>query len=325
MTDAINQATTFLGNEPGPSIVILGAVHGNETCGTTAIRQTIAAINEHKITVKRGRLTFVPVTNPLAYQHKRRIGDRNLNRMLTPYADPQTFEDHIANWLCPILADHDVLLDLHSFQGKGQPFVMVGPLNNQGDVEPFRFAAEEEALARAVGVQRAVDGWLSTYDTGTRRRQALGAPNQNALYGVGTTEYMRSQGGYGVTLECGQHLDPMAPLVAYRAIVNTLTHLDLIDQTVTLPKQPMESLRLYEVVDKMHAEDRFVQQWSSFDPVHSGQTIAIRHDGTTLTAPHDGYVVFPDSGAQVGAEWFYLAQFSDRFSHAAHGHDAKQT
>ena len=29
------------------------------------------------------------------------------------------------------------------------------------------------------------------------------------------------------------------------------------------------------------------------------------------------------SGAQVGAEWFYLAQFSDRFSRAAQIHGAK--
>ena len=29
---------------------------------------------------------------------------------------PQDFEDHVANWLCPLLAEHEVLLDLHSFK-----------------------------------------------------------------------------------------------------------------------------------------------------------------------------------------------------------------
>jgi hypothetical protein len=33
-------------------------------------------------------------------------------------------------------------------------------------------------------------------------------------YGVGTTEYMRSAGGYALTLECGHHADPAAPDVA---------------------------------------------------------------------------------------------------------------
>jgi hypothetical protein len=48
-------------------------------------------------------------------------------------------------------------------------------------------------------------------------------------YGMGTTEYMRSTGGYALTLECGQHLDPQAPEVAYTAIKNTLAFLKLID------------------------------------------------------------------------------------------------
>jgi hypothetical protein len=43
-------------------------------------------------------------------------------------------------------------------------------------------------------------------------------------YGIGTTEYMRSVGGWGVTLECGRHDDPAAPEVGYRAILNTLAH-----------------------------------------------------------------------------------------------------
>ena len=37
-------------------------------------------------------------------------------------------------------------------------------------------------------------------------------------YGIGTTEYMRSQGGYAITLECGQHQDPAGPEVAYQAM-----------------------------------------------------------------------------------------------------------
>jgi predicted deacylase len=49
------------------------------------------------------------------------MGDRNLNRNLRPTAVPQDFEDRIANVLCPLLDAHDVLLDLHSFQGPARP------------------------------------------------------------------------------------------------------------------------------------------------------------------------------------------------------------
>ena len=79
-----------------------------------------------------GSVSFVPVANPLAYAHGRRAGDRNLNRALQPTDAPREFEDHVANWLCPLLAAHEVLLDLHSFHGGGQPFVMVGPRDNAG-------------------------------------------------------------------------------------------------------------------------------------------------------------------------------------------------
>jgi predicted deacylase len=40
---------------------------------------------------------------------------------------------------------------------------------------------------------------------------------------------MRSTGGMALTLECGQHEDPEAPEVAYRAIVNSLLHFGLIE------------------------------------------------------------------------------------------------
>ena len=177
---------------------------------------------------------MVPVTNPLAYAMRRRTGDRNLNRKLAPTETPREYEDHVANWLCPLLAQHEVLLDLHSFRSPGAPFVMLGPENNRGALEPFAHAAREEALALRLGVQRAVDGWLGTYAAGAARRAEFGRSTGVELdtdprYGIGTTEYMRSVGGWSLTLECGQHDDPAAPDVAYRAIVNTLAHLKLID------------------------------------------------------------------------------------------------
>ena len=68
----------------------------------------------------------------------------------------------------------DGLLDLHSFHSGGAPFVMVGPQDNDGRLEPFAHAATEEALARVLGVPRAVDGWLGTYASG------VAAPAQQA-------------------------------------------------------------------------------------------------------------------------------------------------
>ena len=260
----------------------------------------------------------MPVTNPLAYARGRRTGDRNLNRKLAPTDTPREFEDHVANWLCPLLAAHDVLLDLHSFRAPGVPFVFIGPRDNDGTLEPFFQAAREEALALRLGVGRAVDGWLATY--ARRRRAPPRARGDAARREARPRPALRHRhdrvhalvGGWAVTLECGRHDDPEAPEVAYRAIVNTLAHLGIVDAPDPAPAEHMEMLGLSEVVDKLHPGDAFAGAWRSFDAVPAGTLIGTRHDGTAVRAPFDATIVFPNPSADAGQEWFYLAKHSDR-------------
>ncbi|RQO58441.1 succinylglutamate desuccinylase [Paucibacter sp. KBW04] len=312
----------FAGLHAGPKLLVTAAVHGNEVCGVSAIESVMAQLDAGTLALLRGTLTFVPIVNPLAHRLQRREGERNLNRNLRPPVVPQDFEDRIARQLCPLLAAHEVLLDLHSFQGQGQAFAMLGPRDNQGELEPFAHAAKEGALAACLGVGRIVEGWLSTYELGLQRRQALAADGtrasslvQDPHYGVGTTEYMRSQGGYGLTLECGQHLDPHAPEVARLAILRTLVHLGMVAPEAVEPHKPAtppELLQLYEVIDREHAEDKFEREWASFDAVELGQRIGTRFDGRPVLAPSSGRIVFPNNKALPGQEWFYLARASDR-------------
>lgn len=312
----------FAGLQTGPRLIVTAAVHGNEVCGVAAIQAVMAQLDAGTLELLRGTLTFVPIVNPLAHRLQRREGERNLNRNLRPPVVPQDFEDRIARQLCPLLAAHEVLLDLHSFQGQGQAFAMLGPRDNQGELEPFAHAAQEAALAACLGVNRIVEGWLSTYELGLQRRQALAADGtrasalvQDPHYGVGTTEYMRSQGGYGLTLECGQHLDPKAPEVARLAILRTLVHLGMVAPEALEPHKPStapELLQLYEVTDREHADDQFEREWASFDAVELGQRIGTRFDGRPVLAPSSGRIVFPNSKALPGQEWFYLARASDR-------------
>ncbi|HET7731795.1 MAG TPA: succinylglutamate desuccinylase/aspartoacylase family protein, partial [Usitatibacter sp.] len=130
------KSVSYQGLEAGPRLIVTGAVHGNETCGTRAIERITAELDSGGLAIERGMVTFVPITNPLAYAKKDRAGDRNLNRNLGPVDNPADFEDRIANWLCPLLARHEVLLDLHSTRAKTQPFAMLGPRDNAGPIEP---------------------------------------------------------------------------------------------------------------------------------------------------------------------------------------------
>ena len=333
---------SFHALRPGPRVLVLGGVHGNETAG--------------------------PVANPVAWAAGRREGDRNLNRDFRPSLSPENAEDRIASRLGPILASHDVLVDLHTFSAPGVPFVFFGPVNNQDELEPFAHAADEERLAQAIGPQRLVYGWLSAYAKGVRRRQ-----NGSIAYGIGTTEYMRAHGGYAVTVECGQHLDPEAPAVARAAIDNTLRLLGLggladedgkdaraahaaetgtpagegtshgrsdchdgrISQgngcdagtsngngtrndndtgTGSPTCSGKELIELYDVFDRHDLQDRFAREWRSFDRVAAGEPIAFRADGQAIRAPEGGYVVFPNPGTPPGREWFYFARPGQRYA-----------
>lgn len=316
------KSITYTGLSAGPRLIVTGAVHGNETCGTKAIRRVMEEIDGGSLLIRAGSVTFVPVTNPLAYQLNRRAGERNLNRNLFPKDDPQDFEDRIANWLCPLLAAHDVLLDLHSFNAQSQPFAMVGPRNNDGTLQPFRHAERERAWARRLGVSRFVDGWLATYGAGVQRRmKGSGASELETVlrYGVGTTEFMRASGGYALTLECGQHADPAAPDVAYRAIMHTLAHLGLIAAAPppAIALEDMEYLSMVAVHDKLAAGDQFSRTWSSFDPVAQGDVIGTRADGTPVTAEFDGKILFPDVNAAPNNEWYYMTRQGSDFERFA--------
>ena len=293
---------TWAALAPGPSLVVLGAVHGNEVCGAHAIVRAIDDLTHGRLRLLRGRLTLVPVANPLAFAQATREGQRNLNRRFLPQPDPQDYEDRITHQLAPLLAQHEVLLELHSFHTPGDPFAMVGPRNNSGAREPFARAAEEMALARALGAQQVVEGWLEVYDRAAGLRGEL--PDDE---GIGTNEYMRSQGGYAVTIECGQHEDPEAIDVATRAIHGALAHLELAHVPAP-PRFAGPAARLKDVVLRESPADRLAQDWHSFDAVQAGDVIAHRADGTPVAAPYDGCVLFPHPEAEVGQELFYLAE-----------------
>ncbi|MCY4755012.1 succinylglutamate desuccinylase/aspartoacylase family protein [Pelomonas aquatica] len=312
----------FAGLQPGPRLLVTGAVHGNEIHGTQAMAEIIRQLDAGELTLLRGTLTLVPIVNPLANQLNRREGDRNLNRNLRPPVIAHDYEDRIARVLCPLIARHDGLLDLHSFQGQGPAFAMIGPRNNAGELEPFAQEATESALAARLGVGRIVEGWLSTYALGLqRRRQREHDGSRRAAlisdphYGVGTTEYMRSTGGWAITLECGQHLDPNGPEVARLAILRALVFLGMLDEGAVEPHRPAQApelLQLYDVIDREDMGDSFEREWASFDAIEKGQKIGTRASGAAVLAPGEGRIVFPNVKSQPGTEWFYLARPSDR-------------
>ncbi|HEV2673590.1 MAG TPA: succinylglutamate desuccinylase/aspartoacylase family protein [Aliidongia sp.] len=309
--DGALESVCFTGLAPGPKLLVLGAVHGNETCGPQAIRRAIADCRAGRLRIGRGAVTFVPVANPKAYRQGTREGDRNLNRDLHDKPVPLDYEDRVGNRLCALLRDHDALLDIHSFRSQGEPFVFFGPEDNAGDLEPFRQAAAEGAFAACLGAPTLIHGWLDNYARLISARERLGLPELSPSEGHGTTEYMRFCGGYGVTLECGNHEDPAAIEVGHGAILNALAHLG-ISGSAPPSRQARQVIRIVDLVICEQDGDRLEGSWKTGDAVAAGQPIARRASGDAVTAPSPGFIIFPSSSAKRGDGICYFGVASDR-------------
>lgn len=282
--------------EPGPSLLVLGAVHGNETCGATAILRFLREVEEGRHELQRGCATLVPVSNPRAYAEGRRFTERNLNRYLVPQAKPDCYEARLGNILCPLIERCDALLDLHSYPDGGPPFAMVGTPNEA-----------ERAFAGSLGVATLLTGWEDAYRaTGRAANEAKDADES-----IGTEEYARRCGKISTTLECGDHTDPEAPGVAYRAILGALAHLGMIAAPPTdAPEAPPPARHLVTMEQVFYRDGpgALTRAWRNLDPVRAGDLIARLDNGTELRAPKDGVLILPDRHAGDGQEWFYTGR-----------------
>lgn len=298
------ETASFHSLQPGPRVLITGAVHGNEICGPKAITRMIAEFRSGKRRLRAGSVTFVPVVNGMAYRLDRREGDRNLNRSLRDYPVPVENEDRIANVLCPMLRAHDVLVDLHSFSAEGPAFALYGPEQPGSALEPHAQPDTERRLVRALGLPFAVQGWMPAH------LAALSQQGRAAEigYAVGTTEFMRFCGGAAITVECGRHKDPASVEVAYSVIARSLAALGLIEAEVGPPPAAPVILEIGEAIFADSDDDRLLRRFITGEPVRAGEVIGQRASGTPITAPHDGAVIFASTSAKAGTELCFLCR-----------------
>ena len=282
---------TFHSGNSGAHLVVFGAVHGNETCGTVAIRRLVTQMQNGALTLAQGKVTLVPICNPLAYERGVRFIDRNLNRHFYPKPTRTAYEDSLDTTLCAILDDADVFLDLHSYQSQGNAFCFLG----KGSVA-------EIAYARALGVDTYIYGWADAFSANASQEQQRAS--------LGTTDYARAKlkPALAITMECGHHGDPLAPIRGYEAMLRALAHFNMAE--IILPPtdtSAQQCVRMESVFYK-EKEGSFAQSWRHAQAVSAGEIIARYADGTLLTAPKDGVIVLPKTSPDhaLGSEWFYF-------------------
>lgn len=278
----------FSSLKKGPNLLVFGAIHGNEICGPAAIQKIIFRLKKGRLPLAKGSVTFVPICNPLAYKKGKRYIEKNLNRVIAQQPISKLYEEKLASHLLPWIDTCDWLLDIHSYEAEGPAFVFQDTAHKK-----------TKAFARCLGPHTIVTGWLDMY----------AAPHATVTNEGDTASYAHSQGKTGVVIECGQHNDPNAILIAEKAILSAMSYLGL-----TAPIKKKEDtastpliIKGYKVFSK-NKKGRFVKKWKHLDPIKKGEVIAIYHDGTQETADHDAFIMLPNSKVSLGEEWFYLGK-----------------
>lgn len=276
--------TEFIAPREGPSVLFLGAIHGNEKCGPHAINKVISDIQVGRLSLERGHAAFVPICNPLAYMRGVRCVDENLNRVLRPTKSPHSYEGTLANILCSLIDRYDVILDIHSITARGKPFICLD-YPTEGNL----------ALARILGPDIAILGWPEL-------SEKIGP----AYLAYDTTAYAANLRKDSVLIECGQHTDYSSVDTAYRAVVNALRHYCVVPGRVT--PHTLTEIKMSQVFFRRHEMDRLVRGWNHLDQVQAGEAIISNADGTTIVAPHDAYIIMPNPDAEVAEDWLYLGE-----------------
>ena len=106
------KSITIKGKAPGPKLLILGGVHGDEFESMWAIRRLKEALDPGDL---RGSVTLVPVVNEAAYWRGQRTAEDGLDLARTcPGREDGTITERVAHAVSAMIREADYLIDLHS-------------------------------------------------------------------------------------------------------------------------------------------------------------------------------------------------------------------
>ncbi|NBX50332.1 hypothetical protein EBT25_10395 [bacterium] len=278
----------FTGSVPGPSILIIGGIHGNERTGIAVVRRLQEELLSGKRFVVSGTLT-IALGNPLAIaKDVRCIESRDLNRYFSAHAlshDDGSYEFIRANILAKCILEADVTLDIHATNKPSVPFV--ASKHDEAHQAVYRWFQPEHVL---------VD---PAYIFGG------GEP-------VTTEEYADVQGKVGLCLETGLAQDESVTPKTFSSVVAYLTHAGVFGGEKASP--PEDRSGVYQLTHAILREERpfsFAngRGMRSFEPLLSGQVLGY-HGDEPVYVREEGVLIFPKlpEHQQIGKPVCYLAK-----------------
>jgi succinylglutamate desuccinylase len=300
-------------NIDGPLLVAIGAMHGNEPAGVSAI-QTVFEMLEHEKKIKPAfefKGTFLGLIGNLkAFEQKRRFIDKDLNRSWD-YSVYQTIKDlpteqlnaeqqemlGIIGALREEIEAHPpkeiIVLDLHTTSAHGGIF----SITSEDDMS-IRMAIELHAPV-IMGMLDNISGSSIHFFDGENM-------------GITTT---------AIAFESGQHEDPQSVYRAIAAIINCMRTIGCVNAVDVENKHDEMLINFSKNLPKVN---RLIGKYSiqhpghyvmlpgfkSFDRVTQGQLLA--HDGNqAVHCPQDAMILMPFY-QKMGEDGFFLIVEEER-------------
>jgi hypothetical protein len=292
------------GPNPGPTLICVGGIHGNEPAGVLALRHVLKSLDARQERISGEFVALTGNRTPLA--EKRRFVDRDLNRAWTSArlaklrnggSDGVTVEDTEQTELLAILGQvtNDArgpvyFVDLHTTSGHG------GTFSTFGDSLPNRAFAQAIPFPMVLGLEELLPGTL------------LGFLGEHGLVSIG--------------VETGQH-DEAQAVDRARAVIwiairasgllpagdvpeAEAAHRMLRDEADGLPRA-LEMLHKYDMVPGCDFE--MLPGYENFQVVRKDEVVAHDRDGE-VTISEDGRLLMPLYQEQGDDGYFLVREFS---------------
>ena len=287
------------GSEPGPTLIFLGGIHGNEPTGVIALQRIIEEL-EKKPFKFRGNL-YAIAGNRKALAAGTRFNSQDLNRLWTgkelidlldgdfdPKNEDQKEQLEIQKTLDRILIDEDgpfYFFDLHTTSCETVPFTTVN------DARLNRKFAQEFPVPMILGIEEYLEGPLLSY--------------------------INELGFVAFGFEGGQHYDDRAienhmsfiylamglSGMADKADINFEKHYKALASNTKKDKDIYEIIHLYGIED--HADFNMKPGYINFQEVINGEHLGY-HNGKVVMAPRRGKIFMPLYQGQGNDGYFLI-------------------
>lgn len=116
-TPVMLSVSVYRGSKPGPTVLLMGGIHGDELTGVEVVRRLIA---EEQLDPEAGTIIAIPVVNLFGFLHKSREfpDGRDLNRSFPGTKDGPLASQVAYVIMHEIMPHVDVAIDFHSAGGR---------------------------------------------------------------------------------------------------------------------------------------------------------------------------------------------------------------